>query len=93
MGKKTCAVIAVAAAVIAAWPAFAKVEGEDYEVGNAFVRTFADDFTDAYAGSILLLSGNGDRASGVRIQHYADVDELIGIQFYDQRTSVRHPGR
>lgn len=55
-----------------------EVAGSDFEIDNGFVRSWADPFTDAYGGTILLLSG--DDGSAVRIYHYGGGE--FSIQFF-----------
>ena len=79
MRSNTLALFALTLTITLASPVYAKVSGEDYRSENALVRSFADDFTDAYGGSILLLDGDD---SAARIYHLAD--GRFVLQFYDQ---------
>lgn len=74
--------IVLGAALLVAWAtiAGADVAGDDFEVANGFVRSWTDDFTDAYNGAILLLYG-ADRAAA-RIHHGSDGD--FQFQLYDR---------
>ena len=51
-------------------PCLAKVLGEDLSAGDSLVRSFADDFTDAYISTLLLLQGPDGAA--IRLDYIAD---------------------
>lgn len=73
-------VAALALLLAAAVPVPAEVAGSDFQIDNGFVRSWADPFTDAYTGTILLLSGEDDAAA--RIYHYGGVE--FSIQFFGE---------
>ena len=78
-GRRVALVLVLAVGSVA--PCLAKVSGEDFRVEGGLVRSFADDFTDAYISTILLLHG-ADGAT-IRLDYIAD-GAVFYIGFWDR---------
>ena len=79
--------LALVLAVGSVAPCLANVSGEDFQVQGGLVRSFADDFTDAYVSTILLLQGADDNA--IRLDHSAKGEFYVG--FWDQDREYELP--
>lgn len=79
IGRRVALVLVLAVGSVT--PCLAKVSGEDFTVEGGLVRSFADDFTDAYISTLLLLSG-ADGAT-IRLDYIAD-GAFFYIGFWDR---------
>ena len=68
-------------------PCLATVLEEDLSVEDGFVRSFTDDFTDAYVKTILVL--HGADGSAIRLDHSAKGEFYVG--FWDQDREYELP--
>ena len=68
-------------------PCLATVLEEDLSVEDGFVRSFTDDFTDAYVKTILVLQGAD--GSAIRLDYLADGE--ISVGFWDQKREYELP--
>ena len=68
-------------------PCLAKVLGEDFNADGGLVRSFADDFTDAYHSTFLVIGGTDGGA--IRVDHYAS--GAFSVDFWDQQRQYELP--
>ena len=85
--KSRRVVLALVLAVGSVAPCLAKVSGEDFQAGSGVVRSFADDFTDAYQGTLLWIPGAD--GAGVHVDHAAG--PRLRIFFYDREREYELP--
>ena len=78
-GRRVVLVLILAVGSVA--PCLAEVLGEDLRAGGGLVSSFADDFTDAYTLTYLLIDGE-EAGSAVRLNHLSDGG--FSVSFYDQ---------
>ena len=77
-GRRVALALVLAVGSVA--PCLAKVLGEDLSAGDSLVRSFADDFTDAYVSTILVF--HGPDGTAIRLDYKANGTFYVG--FWDQ---------
>ena len=84
-GRRVALALVLAVGSVA--PCLAKVLGEDLSAGDGLVRSFADDFTDAYQNTFLLI--DGEDGTGVRVNHFSGGE--FQVYFFDQEREYELP--